>query len=387
MKRIGLLLLTAGLVGIIAVPAIPDSRGAEPAGDADRVVYLRKQFALFQALPENRQKQIRELDQQLNALDEGTQQRLRHVLEDYSAWLAGLHEDDRKRVIGQPNAEERLVVIRELRHMEWLASLPLAYRDQYKAAKTPGERADLIGKWRQEEQDREEEWQIALRNWTDLQQGRIPAPFQLEEGKRLIDHFVQNLDPALNDAERKRLQAARKAAEEGNWVTYGRVLIELSDRHPLLPAQSPGPRTVAELPPALKDKLTRMGNRPLPRQIEAASGRWPDFAWTVARFAKTYKIDIPEQLGACRKEQMPADVRAFIDRTLDKELSKNEWGRRDLERLHEAEGHWPEYPEVLMSLARQYKLVVPGWMLPGKPEFWNNFRVKRARLEQASPRQ
>jgi hypothetical protein len=364
-------------MGLALLPSAHGSRPGEPASDPDRVAYLRKQFALFQSLPPARQQQIRELDQQLHALDEAKQQRLRRVLEDYADWLSRLSEEDRKRVTSAPNAEDRLVAIKEIRQREWLESLPLAYRELHKAAKNYGEKADLVMRWRQEEQDREEEWQIAQK--TDLGSAKVLGPFQNAEFRSQIELFARNLEPALADSERKRLRGAHTAAQEGNWVHYGRVLVQLSDRHPLRPAAVPGPKTFEALPAADREKLPPQWAKELPRALEAAAGRWPDFAVAVGKYAREKKITLPEPLGPCRKDQMPAEVQSFIDDTLARTLQKTEAGKRDLERLKQAEGQWPEYPDTLMQLAQQLKVPVPGWTLPGKPDWWNLFRTKSAR--------
>jgi hypothetical protein len=375
MRRSGLLILVAGLMGLALLPSAHGSRPGEPAGDADRVAYLRKQFALFQSLPPDRQEQIRQLDEQLHALDEARQQRLRRVLEEYADWLNRLSDEDRKRVTGAPDAEERLRAIKEIRQREWLESLPLAYRELHKAAKTYGEKADLVMRWRQEEQDREEEWQIAQKS--EIKSERFAGTFQNAEFRAHIDQFVRNLEPVLVDQELKRLRAARKAGEEGNWIQFGHLLVVLSDRHPLLPASAPGPRTYEALPAAAKEKLPRHWAKELPKWLEPHSGKWPDFAMAVFKYARSNKITLPEPLGHCRKDQMPAEVQKFIDETLTRTLTKTEGGKRDLEHLKQAEGQWPEYPLTLMRLAKQEKLPVPGWTLPGNSDWWNIFRTKR----------
>jgi len=57
-------------------------------------------------------------------------------------------------------------------------------------------------------------------------------------------------------------------------------------------------------------------------------------------------------------------------------LQKSDAGKRDMQRLKEAEGRWPEYPRTVMDLAKLYKLSVPGWTLPDQKDFWDKFRIK-----------
>src|SRR4051794_32049631 len=66
-------------------------------------------------LPPERQHQLRELDAKLHDGDAARQARLWGVLERYVAWLDGLPENSRKKVLDAPTSEARLAVIRELR--------------------------------------------------------------------------------------------------------------------------------------------------------------------------------------------------------------------------------------------------------------------------------
>jgi hypothetical protein len=47
----------------------------------------------------------------------------------------------------------------------------------------------------------------------------------------------------------------------------------------------------------------------------------------------------------------------------------------EAERLHNAEGKWPEYPRLLLELARRHDLVVPGMSLPGPRGLWQQARA------------
>jgi len=106
-----------------------------------------------------------------------------------------------------------------------------------------------------------------------------------------------------------------------------------------------------------------------------------DYAIALTEFARQHRIMLPEPLGPTSKADLPPDLRAFVDEKLEPALRKAaekneraEQARRDLARLQDAEGKWPDYPKAVMELSRQYKLVVPGWMLPGKSEIWDRLR-------------
>jgi hypothetical protein len=55
----------------------------------------------------------------------------------------------------------------------------------------------------------------------------------------------------------------------------------------------------------------------------------------------------------------------FIERTLLPKLTAAE-----KDELKSAEGHWPEYPRLLVELARRHGLEVPLLRLPGPRELW-----------------
>ena len=363
-------LLLAVVAGGAAVPASVGPRG--PATDSDRAAFLRRQLARFQALPPARQEQIRELDRQLHELDEPTRDRLFRVMEEYADWLDRLPEADRQRVKSAADANERLRVVRDLREKEWLKSLPKTYREQYAAAK-PAEQARLVEKWRLEEQERREEWVIARQHWDELKTLEVPAMFQPEDFRSQVQHFAdKRLLPRLSPEERKRVEAAR-----WNPITYGRLLVEMTDKHPILPGlpDGPDPTRFEQLPRADQTFIEKHAKlAKAVRAINPSLHTWPEYARAVTAAAHQQKLALPVVLLPARPDEMPADVRDFINKTLTPRVKP-----ADLEKLKHAEGKWPDYPKLVLELAKQNRLSVPGSTLPGPPEGWSKFRVKRRR--------
>lgn len=341
----------------------------------DEVEYLRSQYAALQKLPLARQQQLRKLDRDLAALDADAQERLFKVAERYNYWLAHLPPDDRKRVL-EATAEERLSLIEKLKDREWVETLPKAQRDKYAATEKDIDRRRLVDLWREEQRERRDEWQFTLRNWADIRDDRLPAMFQLDEFRRQLDAYAANLETQLNPIDRDRLKRAR--GMEDRWPQYPRTLAELSERYPLLPGPLDGPRTFEALPAADREAFEKADRafakkKTLPKELIAAQGRWPDFALAATEYARQRQFSLPEPLGPTNKEAMPADVRAFIVEKLEPALRKSP---ADVAKLKEAEGKWPDYPRAVMELSRQAKLVVPGWMLPGRSDVWERFKTK-----------
>ena len=83
--------------------------------------------------------------------------------------------------------------------------------------------------------------------------------------------------------------------------------------------------------------------------------------------------DPKDQLGPCKPEEFPQDVRSFIHGPLENALTDSS----EKERLAKAKDHWPEYPLTLLELARKHNLSIPELMLPGPPQEWERFRPLR----------
>jgi len=367
MKPRGLLILSIAIITVSLSAA---------AGDPDNVSFLRSQFAALQNLPPGRQQQLRDLDRDLHALDAESQERLGRVLAKYNHWLAQLPTDDRKRITDAATAYERLKIIEEIKDHEWIETLPKAYRDRYAKTEKDAERRRLIENWRADERERREEWHFVLRNWDDIKDNRLPPVTPAEEA------FVVNLESQLPTPERERLRRVRELMQEDRGrPVFLKMLVELADRFPLLPGPLDGPRTYEALPKADREVLEKVDKtlakkKGLPKELQDAQGRWPDFAIAVSRFARQNRVSLPEPLGPINKETMPVEVRAFITEKLEPTLQKSDAGKRDMQRLKEAEGRWPEYPRTVMDLAKLYKLSVPGWTLPDQKDFWDKFRIK-----------
>ncbi len=352
------------------------------ADEADKS--LRRQYRYFQSLSEDRREQIRALDREFSELDEETQGRLRLVLERYGYWLAKLPEEDRRR-IEPARPSRRLEYIEELRGRDWVQTLPKPYRDNYEAATTSAEKRHLVKEWRQEEKDRADEWEFVKRN--EPKGGGLPVFLEDARTKADFDLFVLNLESQLPPGEAATLKRARTAAQQdGLWLDYAIIVARLSDRHPLLPGPPDGPKHFSELPNEIQKFLidrerATFGKKNLPAgPLARSSGRWPDFAVAVSEYARSKSWMLPRQLGPARKDDkdMPAEVRTFIEKTLEPTLTRLEradrpfmsaQAKKDRERLRAAEGLWPDYPRTVVDLARQYKLMIPGWTLPSGANF------------------
>jgi hypothetical protein len=185
------------------------------------------------------------------------------------------------------------------------------------------------------------------------------GPVRLSDLPADVKLFVSTkLWPMLTPDERDSLNKA-----EGKWPLYEHTLRDLAGKHEVLP---PTPGKVYDswdsLPPDWKTTFSRdhMGKHKLTFALRQKEKKWPDFAlWMTEDVARFHRFRPQPPLGASRPRDFDQSVRDFIDKELTPKLTPEE-----SKRLSAAEGKWPEYPRQLVSLARQYHLVVPGMMMP-----------------------
>jgi hypothetical protein len=345
----------------------------------DEGAYLRRQYAWFRAQEPARQQQLRKLHEDFQSLPPEDQGRLTRVMQTYNAWLARLPDADRERVTAATTGAARLEVVKEQREREWVDLLPKPYREEY-AKLDVDARRQKVQEWRAEEAERREEWAIAQRTSSEFQPGKVPAIFT-GDGRAQIDAFVANLKPNLSENERKALEEAQAAIDDGNYFWYAFEVARLSHLHPTLPGKV-GPKDWASLPEEVKKHLidhdkhfAKKGWQQELKELRRSQGRWPEFALELADYCQKNNLKLPDPLGDCRKSQMPAEVREFLNKSLEPQLQRTEPGRAEQKALNDAEGKWPEYPRMIIDLARKHKLSVPGWTLPGPSQVWDRFRA------------
>ena len=375
-------LMTMLLAGFLPALAVSDSAPEDLDhnrrlleryhSDPEHYARLLRDLRAFEALPAARQEKMRQFDRALHEEDSETQNRLSEVLERYVAWVDRLPEADRARIDDAAQRTEKLTVVRELRQQEWIEHLPKAEREDLQSM-TETMRVKRVAVLREEERkDRQEwvDWANAAKLRTDPA-SRSKKPTRMAEFPESVQKFVKNLlEPMLNEEERDHLTKA-----EGQWPRLAKTILELSEKHPVLPPLPVGPIvTFNQLPKEAKEFLA---NKRFQEELRKTEGKWPQFALTATEAMKPQKR-LPS-LGASRPAEFDASIQTFLKEKLEPALPANEKTK-----LHDAEGRWPDYPLGLLALAHKYKLVAPGMSLPGPPELWNSARlpaVKRITLK------
>jgi hypothetical protein len=359
------------------------------SNEAFRVSRLRQQWAVFNSLSPLRQKQIRELDAQIHESDEATQKQYRKVMENYLVWLDRLPESERKK-LSVMTAEDKLILIKQIRQREWIDSLPKAYRDRFQAAKDNlEERRKLIEQWKEEQILMEDDWEVTQRHWGDQPQLGPMKLFELPEVKELLPAYLANLNKILSSQDQKKLEKAKELLEGRFFLEAGRMIYQLSEQNILLPGPETGPKNWDSLPEGVKNVITRGPNKPIPNDLRFFTSRlpnrWPDYAIAVSRYAHGHGMKFPAELGPSKLSEMPAGVREFVEKKLIPELQKSDRGKRDLRQLQDSERRWPEYPMKILELARNQGMTIPGWTLPAWDLWVTNFKPRKDRNNRFDP--
>jgi hypothetical protein len=386
MRRFGLLLLMMLLGAALPVLAVSESAPEDLdhnrrlldryRADPEHYARLVRDLRAFQALPADRQEKMRQFDRALHEEDSETQKRLWEVLERYVAWVDRLPEADRKSLDDTAERTEKLAVVRELRQKEWIDRLPEAERKDLLLMSAPMQ-AKRVAVLREEERKNRQDWA----DWANALKtrsnpgSRPKRPASMDDFPPSVQTFVDKLlKPMLSDEEKERLKNA-----EGKWPRLANTILELSEKHPVLPPLPAGPiDRFNHLPKEAKDFLSN--KKKVQEELHKGAGKWPQFALAVTELMKREKQALPP-LGASRPAEFYENVQTFLKEKFEPALTADEKAK-----LHGAEGRWPDYPQRLLELAHKHNLIVPGMSLPGPRELWNNARtalpdVARIKLE------
>ncbi len=340
-----------------------------------------------------RRLQLRSLHRELNELPAPERTSYRRTLESYAAWLDRLPDNSRKEILAAPTSGERLDAVLRVRERLWRESLPPSQQKALKTVASVEERTQLLNEWRRGEQSFRSEWELTRQQWQPNKLGDHKAwPFYDAALSKSLDEFIRKsfgvdlsqppdrkTDVAapcrLTREELAELRYRHEAAlKEGYWYSYGACLLQLAELHPMLPEPGKGkPITTVDQPPLTKEKvrslLPKDGGTPILARLKTL-GRWPDFALEIQKLDANSREKLPP-LGPCKPGEFGDELEQFLKGDLLPKLSKSERDKFD-----HLQGKWPEYPRMLIELAKAKNLSVPGAMLPGEPKLWNeNFRI------------
>jgi len=264
--------------------------------DPEHYARLLQDLRAFKALPPARQEKMRQFDRALHEEDSETQTRLWEVLERYVAWVDRLPEADRKRLDDTTDPTEKLSAVRELRQQEWIDRLPEAERKDLLLMPALMQAKRVAVLHEEERKSRQEwvDWANAVK--TRSNPGSRPKrPARLTDFPESVQTFVTKRLP-LNEEEKERLTKA-----EGKWPRLANTILELSEKHPVLPPLPSGPIVrFIQLPPEAKGYLSN--KKKIREELNKTLDKWPQFALAVNDLMKQEKRALPP-LGASRPAQ------------------------------------------------------------------------------------
>lgn len=336
---------------------------------------LREESAAFYALSEERRRQLIQLHHNLNQETPATQARLQDVLERYVDWLEDLDKSDREQIAAAPDKQKRLALIRTLREQYWIKDQPKAIRDRIEKFEGEARRA-LIAKEKMDERQRRLEWMIASRFWNELEgeaKGRRQLPAKFSDLPQIVQNYVNSyLKLFLTPEEHEQLKKA-----EGQWPQYPMKLVELASKHPAALPGPLGPKNRDELPKEVMFRLKLVTKKdvvvPLAKkEIRPTEGKWPEFGVSLVKLAQQRgAVILDYEFLAYKKDCLSKPMQDFMTNKLEPLLSDKE-----IYRLTNAIGHWPEYPETIQDLANRHGLH-PPWLILPRVEEWDRYRVVR----------
>jgi hypothetical protein len=350
----------------------PDHTAVTPTPDQ-----RAKRIELFRSYPAARRQQLRTLHHDLTSLPRDEQERLVRVLEAYAGWLARLPEKLRMEVLDAPTADARLAAVRQVQNRQWEEALPGPQREKLNLTTKADERIRLVKEWRDQERDRQFEWRLAALQWDAIRENKKPWPFSDDALAKQVDAFVNsafNHDtavPRLKPVELAKLRSLQAATgQNAAWIPYGAYILQLADSYPTLPESPTGPPVteVEQLSPKVLAELRNKGVV-LKQRYRSVLGKWPEFALAIARDQKDLRPVLGDKpLGPCAPGDFAQPVNEFLANDLMPKLKPDE-----ARRLKTQEGKWPEYPKLMIELAKAKDLSVPGVTLPGKPSLWAKY--------------
>ena len=374
------------------IPAAPRA-AANDDDDKISLVSQEKLIAQFLAYPPVRQRQLRELHKRLYELPANERAGYHRTLEAYAVWLDRLPDADRKEILNAADGADRLDAVLRIRERIWRVSLPPSQQKALKTVATVEERTQFLKELREREQTFRREWTFAHSQWQpNKSEDQKPWPFSDPALAKAVDDYIRKafgVDPAvvvdrkgevaapcrLTKEELVELKYRHDAAlKEGYWFSYGACLLQLAEQHPTLPEPGKGkPMTMMDqspLTPMLVRKLAKIDGGNIQPRFRSTLGRWPDFALEIHKLDPNNKEKLPP-LGPCKPGDFTDELDVFLKDQLLPKLTK---GERD--KLDAQLGKWPEYPRMMLDLARAKNLGVPGATLPGEPKRWNDqFRI------------
>jgi len=329
---------------------------------------LLKNYESFQALPKEKQKTLKDLDDAIYQLiksydsyqtlgkekqialkkttgksDSQEAGRLLEVFQKFGEWYEALDETEKDSLAKASHPDGRIAEIKKILTSQWISRLPQGDSVALLKLDEPM-RAIQIAKMKKEEQIR------VAQSFDKKKKGGL----YLEETQKFITQIKQQLSS-------EQLEKVGKV--EGKKAAFVKMILDFADDNPPLPLNKMGIKFLSpkDLPPEVSAQLKSLKQLGVYKQVEITKieKRWPAFARGVTEIIRKSDPSFNYEFGACKFNDLPEDIRTVVENELIQMLQDDEKAKLQL-----VEGKWPDYPLMLRDLARIHLVTIPGISIP-----------------------
>ena len=328
---------------------------------------LLKNYESFQALPKEKQKTLKDLDDAIYQLiksydsfqtlgkekqialkktagksDSQEAGRLLEVFQKFGEWYEALDETEKDSLAKASHPDGRIAEIKKILTSQWISRLPKSDSDALLKLEEPM-RAIQIVKMKKEEQIR------VAQSFDKKKKGGL----YLEETQKFITQIKQQLSSD---------QLEKVAKLEGKKGPFVKMILDFAEDNPPLPLNKMGVKYLSpkDLPPEVSAQLKSLKPGVYKSlELTKIEKKWPAFARGVTEIIRRSDPAFNYEFGACKFNDLPEDIRTVVENELIQMLQDDEKAKLQL-----VEGKWPDYPLMLRDLARVHLVTIPGISIP-----------------------
>ena len=329
---------------------------------------LLENYKSFQALPKEKQKTLKDLDDAIYQLiksydsyqtlgkekqialkkttgksDSQEAGRLLEVFQKFGEWYEALDETEKDSLAKASHPDGRIAEIKKILTSQWISRLPKSDSEALLKLDEPM-RAIQIVKMKKEEQIR------VAQSFDKKKKGGL----YLEETQKFITQIKLQLSS-------EQLEKVGKL--EGKKGAFVKMILDFAEDNPPLPLNKMGVKYLSpkDLPTEVSAQLKSLKQLGVYKQIEITKieKRWPAFARGVTEIIRRSDPAFNYEFGACKFNDLPEDIRTVVENELLQMLQDDEKVKLQL-----VEGKWPDYPLMLRDLARIHLVTIPGISIP-----------------------
>lgn len=333
---------------------------------------LVKNYESFQALPRERQKALKDLDNAIHQLmkNHDSQQalgkekqligqkktdggqtkhesldsaRLFEVYQRFGEWYENLAQAEKQKLENATTPDARIAEIKNILTAQWVGRLPKADADALMKL-DDSSRAIQIMKMK-----KEESFRIA-QSFDNKKKTGITS----DEAQK----FISQIKLQLNADQLEKLTKL-----EGKKGAYVKMVMEIAEENPPIPLGKLGVKylTMKDLPSDVSSRLKSLKQAGVYKQADLTrvEKKWPGFARVVTEILRKNDPSFNYEFGACKLIDFPEDARFVVENELIPMLQEDEKTK-----LLSTEGKWPDFPLMVRDLARIHLVTIPGISIP-----------------------